>query len=92
MGDEPEDKKTDKVISMKEFLKEVEQDRADAFSVSDVFDYCMQSTPKKAVVICENEEGKMGFFTNCSNYMEILFFIEAYKKIILDYTVGPSYE
>lgn len=85
-----EDKKTDKVISMREFLKEVKDE--DVYTVSDVFDYCMQSSPKKAVVICENDEGKMGFFTNCSNYMEILFFIEAYKKIILDNTVGPTYE
>ena len=91
MADE-EDKKNDRVISMKEFLKEVEQDRAEDHSVADLFDYCMQASPKKAVVICENEEGKMGFFTNCNNYMEILFFIEAYKKIILDNTVGPSYE
>ena len=91
MTDDTEDKKTDKVISMKEFLREVEHESSFP-TVEDILQLVGEHGTKKVVCVCEDFDGKMGFFTNCSNYMEILFFLEAYKKIILDYTVSQSHE
>lgn len=86
-----DDKKTDKVISMSEFLKEVDSEDSGIPSFSDLCSKAMERNPQKVVLLCEGDNGQMSFYTNCSNYPEIIFFLESYKKIILDYTVGEGY-
>ena len=86
-----DDKKTDKVISMKEFLKEVDTSSPHLPSFSDLCSKAMERNPQKAILLCEGDDGQMSFYTNCTSYPEILFFIESYKKIILDYTIGEGY-
>ena len=88
-----DDKKTDRVISMADFKKSVEkQDEEPVLSSSEVLEHMKQYPLETVVVLGQQEDGRFRFGGNIVEMNEVIFLLEAYKKIILDSMIGVHYE
>jgi len=88
-----DDKKTDRVISMADFKKSAEnQDEEPVLSASEVLEHMKQHPLETVVVLGQQEDGRFRFGGNIMEMSEIIFLLEAYKKIILDSMIGVHYE
>ena len=104
MGDEPDNKKTDKVISMADFsntarrVEEVEGvekvvDSLNSVTAQSVLWEASQNTSLvSAVVLGQSKEGNFFFTSSIYSVAEIVLLLEAYKKILLDSIVGNSHD
>ena len=89
-----DDKKTDRVISMADFKKSAEKDCEDSpnLTPNEVLEFMKQHSLETVVVLGQQEDGRFRFGGNIVEMSEVLFLLEAYKKIILDSLIGVSYE
>ena len=85
-----DDKKTDRVISMADFRKsEAEQDgEAPAMTPEEVLDYMKTYDLGTVIILGQQKDGSFRFGGNIVDVSEVVFLLEAYKKIVLDSTVG----
>ena len=104
--DTEDDKKTDRVISMEDFKqseRKVERDAGnhkdiddmtnlDVLESSEVLDLMKTADLSRVVVLGQMRDGKFRFGGNVHSYEEVIFMMEAYKKIILDNVVGQEYD
>lgn len=80
MSDEKKDKQ-DRVISMAEFKKSVEEDPSD--NIEHVLSSIQETEGRKAVVAVVITEDGYRFFSSTGDYREIVFGCEALKTFVL---------
>lgn len=81
-----DDKKTDKVISMTEFLKD-----ESAPTGQEICDIVGDYNPKFVLVIHEDENGRLSLSTNYGSYTDIVFALEAVKASIIQQAMTQGY-
>lgn len=92
MADEPEDdKKTDRVISMKEFLKEVPKEEEGPTGL-ELLAHVALYEPKFVLVIHEDSEGRLSLSTNYHNYSDVIFALETVKATVVQQSMTRPYE
>jgi len=97
MTDEPEDTKTDRVISMAEFRKSERESKdgpsgMDAMTPNEVLEYMKQYQLQTVVILGQQSDGSFRFGGNIADVAEVVYLLEAYKKIIIDSSVGIGYK
>ena len=82
-----DDKKKDGVISLEDFKKTAEKldgKEDEVPSIQEVADAMLKHDLKEFVGIGVTEQGQIAFYTTTSDYGEILFLCEVYKKLIME--------
>ena len=87
-----DDKKTDRVISMADFKKSAEETTSDILNPKECLEFMKQYDLDTVVILAQQSDGSFRFGGNIVDVSEIIFLLEAYKKIILDSVVGFNYE
>lgn len=92
MADEPEDdKKTDRVISMKEFLKEVPKEEEGPTGL-ELLAHVAMYEPQFVLVIHEDSDGRLSLSTNYRNYSDVIFALETVKATVIQQSMTRPYD
>jgi hypothetical protein len=78
------DKKTDRVISMEDFQREADHQELGLMTVDDIVSKIQENDITEMIAIGENEEGQISFYGNCKTAAKLIFFLEFYKKLVMD--------
>jgi hypothetical protein len=78
------DKKTDRVISMEDFQREADHQELGLMTVDDIVSKIQENDITEMIAIGENEEGQISFYGNCQTAAKLIFFLEFYKKLVMD--------
>ena len=78
------DKKTDRVISMEDFHKSAKAEKEGGRTVEEVLNMMKEHELDGLIAVGINNEGRMAFYTTSGDYGEILFLLEAYRKLVME--------